>query len=46
MVSHLDYFKDNLEELYRKRLKSFEFARANLLWENYEKNILYAYKIS
>jgi hypothetical protein len=46
MVSHLDYFKDNLEELYRKRIKSFEFARANLLWENYEKNILYAYKIS
>ena len=46
MVSQLDYFKVNLEELYNKRLKSFEFARTNLLWENYEKNILSAYQMS
>ena len=44
MVSQLNYFKDNLSELYSQRLKIFEFARSRLLWENYEKNILRAYE--
>jgi glycosyltransferase involved in cell wall biosynthesis len=45
MASHLEYFKENLEELYNNRLKIFEFARSNLIWENYEKNIFRAYQL-
>jgi hypothetical protein len=45
MVLQLTYFKDNLDELYRRRLKIFKFARSNLLWENYEKYILRAYEL-
>ena len=44
MVLQLEYFKNNLEELYNKRLKIFRFARNNLVWENYEKNIINAYR--
>jgi glycosyltransferase involved in cell wall biosynthesis len=45
LVSQLEYFKENLDELYNKRLKIFEFARNNLIWENYEKNIFRAYQL-
>jgi Glycosyltransferase Family 4 len=45
LVSQLEYFKENLDELYNKRLKIFEFARNNLIWENYEKNIFSAYHL-
>jgi hypothetical protein len=34
----------DMEELYSKRVKTYEFARSNLLWENYENNIFEAYK--
>ncbi len=44
MISQLKYFKENLDELNDKRMKIFEFARSNLVWENYEKNILRAYQ--
>lgn len=44
MVQKLSYFKDNLNELYNKRLRIFEFAKENLIWENYEDNIFKAYK--
>jgi len=44
MVSELNNFKNNMEELYARRIKIYEFARKNLLWNNYEKNILNAYK--
>lgn len=44
MVLQLEYFKNNLEELYDKRLKIFRFARSNLVWENYENNIINAYR--
>jgi glycosyltransferase involved in cell wall biosynthesis len=44
MVLQLEYFKNNLEELYNKRLKIFRFARNNLVWENYENNIINAYR--
>ena len=44
MASQLKYFRDNLEDLYSKRLRSFEFARNNLVWEKYDKNILRAYQ--
>ena len=46
MALQLSYFKDNMEELYRKRLRIFEFARSNLLWDNHEKYILRAYDLS
>jgi glycosyltransferase involved in cell wall biosynthesis len=44
LVSKLTYYKDNLEELYTKRQRIFEFARQNLMWENYEKNLHSAYQ--
>jgi glycosyltransferase involved in cell wall biosynthesis len=46
MILQLNYFRDNPEELYYKRLKIFDFARSRLLWENYEDNILRAYQLS
>jgi glycosyltransferase involved in cell wall biosynthesis len=45
LVSKLEYFRDNLEELYKRRLKIFEFARNNLIWEKYENNIFRAYQL-
>jgi glycosyltransferase involved in cell wall biosynthesis len=45
MTSKLMYFKENLDELYNKRLKIFNYAKDNLIWEKNEKNILDAYKI-
>jgi glycosyltransferase involved in cell wall biosynthesis len=44
MVSQLKYYKENLDELYNKRVKTFNIARDNLIWENYEKNIARAYQ--
>jgi hypothetical protein len=46
MALQLSYFKDNMDELYQRRLRIFEFARSNLLWDNYEKYILRAYELS
>jgi hypothetical protein len=45
LALQLRYYRDNLEELYKKRLKSFEFARNNLVWERYEDNIFRAYQL-
>jgi glycosyltransferase involved in cell wall biosynthesis len=45
LASQLEYFRDHMEELYAKRIKTFEFARNNLIWENYEKNIFQAYQL-
>jgi glycosyltransferase involved in cell wall biosynthesis len=44
MASKLAYFKENLDEVYNKRLKIFDYARKNLIWENNESNIIEAYK--
>jgi len=44
MASKLTYFKENLDELYKKRLQIFGYARDNLIWEKNEKNIIEAYK--
>jgi glycosyltransferase involved in cell wall biosynthesis len=44
LVRQLSYFRDNKDELYKKRKKTFNFAKENLLWEKYEKNIIEAYK--
>jgi glycosyltransferase involved in cell wall biosynthesis len=45
LLLQLKYYRDNLEELYQKRLKSFKFARNNLVWERYEDNIFRAYQL-
>jgi glycosyltransferase involved in cell wall biosynthesis len=34
----------NSEKVFSRRIKTYEFARNNLLWENYENNIFEAYK--
>ena len=34
----------NPDEIFTKRIKTYEFARDNLLWENYDTNIFEAYK--
>lgn len=44
LVTQLLYFRDNKEELYKKRIKIFNFAKENLNWEKYEGNIIEAYK--
>jgi glycosyltransferase involved in cell wall biosynthesis len=44
MASILKYFKENLDELYERRLRIFEFARENLIWEKNENRIIEAYK--
>src|SRR5919108_2574814 len=44
MASKLMYFKENLDELYNKRLQIFGYARDKLIWEKNEKNIIEAYK--
>jgi hypothetical protein len=45
MISKLAYFRDNLDELYNRRLRIFDYARSNLIWEMYEKNINRAYQL-
>jgi glycosyltransferase involved in cell wall biosynthesis len=44
LTSQLASMKNDMDDLYNKRLKIFEFARSKLIWENNEKNILSAYK--
>ncbi|MGE3399215.1 MAG: glycosyltransferase [Candidatus Nitrosocosmicus sp.] len=44
MVEKFKNLISNTEELFSKRVKTYEFARSNLLWENYENNIFEAYK--
>jgi glycosyltransferase involved in cell wall biosynthesis len=44
MASKLKYLKENLDELYKRRLRVFEFARENLIWEKNESSIIEAYK--
>ena len=44
MATKLMYFKENLDELYKRRLQIFEYARENLIWEKNEKFISEAYR--
>jgi hypothetical protein len=39
----LQNIKTSLDVLYKKRLNTFNYARSNLIWEKYEKNIISAY---
>ncbi len=43
LVQKLKYFSDNKEELYKRRLQSFNFAKDNLIWEKYDNNIINIY---
>lgn len=45
LVSQLEYFKNNPEALYDKRLRIFEFAQKNLIWEKSEQELYRAYHI-
>ena len=44
MASKLMYLKENMDELHKKRLQIFDYARKYLIWENNESNIIEAYK--
>jgi glycosyltransferase involved in cell wall biosynthesis len=44
MAEKLIYFKENLDELYKRRSKIFDYSRENLIWEKNEKFITEAYK--
>ena len=44
MKQKLLYFKDNLEELYNRRLRTLKFAHNELIWESNERDILCAYR--
>jgi glycosyltransferase involved in cell wall biosynthesis len=44
MISQLRYCRENMERIYKMRVEGYQFARENLLWENYEQNIFDAYK--
>jgi len=45
MIEKMRYYAQNRDELYGKRVKIFDFARNNLIWENYEKQIMNAYSL-
>ena len=45
LASKIKYYKENPDELFEKRKKSFVFSRENLIWEKNEKNILKAYQL-
>jgi glycosyltransferase involved in cell wall biosynthesis len=45
LVPQIKNYMDNPEDLYKKQLKSFNFARDNLFWEKCDDNILSAYKL-
>jgi hypothetical protein len=45
MAKKMRYFVHNMDELYKKRVKIFDYARNSLIWENYEKNIMQAYSL-
>jgi glycosyltransferase involved in cell wall biosynthesis len=43
LVQKLKYFSENIEELNKRRIKSFNFAKDNLIWEKYDNNIINIY---
>jgi hypothetical protein len=44
MISQLRDCGENMEKTYERRVGVYQFAKENLLWENYEQNIFDAYK--
>jgi glycosyltransferase involved in cell wall biosynthesis len=45
LEAQLEYFGQNLEELYNKRINTYRFAKKNLIWENFDRNIIEAYRL-
>jgi hypothetical protein len=45
LVEQLNCIGNDMEDLYSKRLRSYHYARSNLLWEKYESNIFESYKV-
>jgi hypothetical protein len=45
LASKLEYFKTNMDVLNEKRLKTFNYARTNLVWEKHDKKIIDAYNL-
>jgi hypothetical protein len=45
LASKLEYFKTNMDVLDEKRLKTFNYARTNLVWEKHDKKIIDAYNL-
>ena len=45
LIPQLEYFKSNPDILYNKRVKIFEFAQVNLIWEKNEQDIIRAYQM-
>ena len=43
LVQKLEYLSENIEELNKLRIKSFNFAKDSLIWEKYDKNKLYKF---
>ena len=43
LVEKLKYFSVNTEEVYKLRIKSFNYAKDNLIWEKYDRNIISIY---
>ena len=43
LVQKLRYFSENIEELNKLRIKSFNFAKDNLISEKYDKKIIHIY---
>ena len=44
LKNELLYLQNNKDKLYKKRIKIFNFAKDNLIWEKYDRNIIQAYK--
>lgn len=44
LASSLRHYRDNLDEVYEKGLKTMEYARKKLIWEVYEKSLLKIYE--
>ncbi|MGD1834166.1 MAG: hypothetical protein ACPKQO_00410, partial [Nitrososphaeraceae archaeon] len=45
LISKLKYYYNNYDELYKKKMNLYNFAKENLTCEKYDQNILNAYKI-
>lgn len=45
LASKLKYFKTNMDVLDEKRVKTFNYARSNLVWEKHDKKIIDAYNL-
>ncbi|HEU4481609.1 MAG TPA: glycosyltransferase [Nitrososphaeraceae archaeon] len=45
LITKISYYKEHTNDLYKKRIEIYNFAKKNLLWDIYEECILHAYQI-